>query len=99
MKTWNLGAVETVADLTVLASLYRRYIDADVSSDEENHIYDEWARNAERVCERVLPSLQLLDAAGLLLIADIRKKKSVVPRVVRIADSGVAIEISTFRLR
>ena len=99
MKTWNVGTIETVADLTVLAALFRRYVDAETNSDEEAAIYGEWVRHAKRVCARVLPSLQLLDAAGLLRIMDIRKEKSLMPRVVRMADNGASIEILTFRPR
>lgn len=98
MKTWNLGAVETVADLTILAALSRRYVNAESNSDAEAEIYEEWARQAEHVSARVLPSIQLLDAAGLLHIVNLRKNTSSVPRVVRVADDGVGIEISTSRL-
>ncbi len=72
MKTWNAGTIETVADLSVLARLWTRYLDTESGSEEEAAIRDEWSRQAERVGPGCLPTVQLLDSAGLLFVHDQR---------------------------
>jgi len=86
MKTWNVGTIETVADLSVLARLWARYLDAETGSDEETAIFDEWWRQAERVSPQCLPAVQQLDAAGLLRVRDLRTDVTYVPTVVRLND-------------
>ncbi len=92
MKTWNIGTVETVADLSVLARLWARYLSAESSSEEETKIFDEWAEQAERVAQRCLPAVQRLDAAGLLRVKDLRTDNSYAIKLTRF--NGVDIEIS-----
>jgi hypothetical protein len=86
MKTWNVGTIETVADLSVLARLWARYLEAEIDSDEETAIYGEWSRQAERVSPQCLPAVQQLDAAGLLRVRDLRTDVLHIPTVVRLND-------------
>lgn len=94
LTTWNLGKVETVADLTVLASLWQRYLAATSNSPEESAIYSEWVRQAFRIQEAVLPSLQLLDSAGLLRVVDVRTAKSYSPFLTTLGVEVPVLEIS-----
>lgn len=94
LKTWNLGKVETVADLTVLASLWQRYLAAESNSPEESAIYSEWVRQAFRIREAVLPAVQLLDSAGLLRVADVRTEKSYSPFLTTLGVEVPDLEIS-----
>ncbi len=92
MKTWNVGTIETVADLSVLARLWMKYLRAEAGSVEEVAVFNEWARNAERVSVRCLPALQQLEAAGLLRMNDLRTGKNY-PLTVVAVESGI-IELS-----
>jgi hypothetical protein len=92
MKTWNVGNVEIVADLSVLARLWARYLNTESDSEEETAIFDEWAKQAERVAEQCLPAVQRLDAAGLLRITDLRTDNTYALKLARF--NGVDIEIS-----
>jgi hypothetical protein len=94
MKTWNVGTVETVADLGVLACLQQRLLAAVTDSVEKAAIHDEWERQAARVSVNVLPALQQLDAAGLLRISDLRNQKSHIPLMVSISSDRTALELA-----
>ena len=86
MKTWNVGTIETLADLCVLARLWHRYLKADVDSDEETAIFAEWQQQALRVGQGCLPAVQQLDAAGILGVKDLRTDKWYRPKVVHCDD-------------
>jgi hypothetical protein len=94
MKTWNVGTIETLADLCVLARLWDRYLKSNVGSNEETAILAEWQQRAERVGQGCLPALQQLDAAGILGIKDLRTDKWYRPEVVR-HDGTLEICIAT----
>jgi hypothetical protein len=94
MKTWNVGTIETLADLCVLARLWDRYLKSNVGSNEEKAILAEWQQRAERVGQGCLPALQQLDAAGILGIKDLRTDKWYRPEVVR-HDGTLEICIAT----
>jgi hypothetical protein len=72
MKAWNLGTIETTADLVIVSRLWARFLQAQVDSDAASAIHEEWFRQAERISEQCLPTVQLLDAAGLLRVRDLR---------------------------
>ncbi len=94
MKTWNVGTVETTADLVVLAQLWRDYLAADVDSPEESAIYDQWAGQADRVSGTVLRALQQIHASGLLRIVDLRTENSYPPRLTRIGAHATKLEVA-----
>jgi hypothetical protein len=95
MKAWNVGTIETVADLSVLARLWSRYLEAETNSEEESAILAEWQQQAERVSRQCLPAVQQLDAAGLLRIKDLRAGKTYPPQMARLAGSSIELSIST----
>lgn len=92
MKTWNVGTIETVADLSVLAGLWARYLQAEPNSEEESAVFEEWARQAERVGKQCLPAVQQLDAAGLLRVKDLRTDNTYPLNVARF--NGLDIELT-----
>jgi len=92
MKTWNVGTIETVADLSVLARLWARYLNAESDSEEESAIFDEWAKQAERVGKQCLPAVQQLDAAGLLRVKDLRTDSTYPLNIA--SFNGVDIELA-----
>lgn len=83
MKTWNVGCLDIVADLSVLARLWGRYLQSESESEEEAAVLAEWQRNRDRVAPTCLPAMQQLDAAGLLAVRDLRTDKWYRSRVVR----------------
>lgn len=93
MKTWNVGTIETLADLCVLASLWTRFLQAKSDSNTETDTYEEWVRQADRIGKQCLPAVQQLDAAGLLEVKDVRTGRTYPVDLARIAD-GVQIELS-----
>jgi hypothetical protein len=93
MKMWNVGTIETMADLSVLACLWSRYLNADSDSAEETAILDEWYGQAERIAQSCFPAVQQLDAAGLLRVKDLRTDKDYGVHVVRSGDTP-RIELS-----
>ncbi len=95
MKTWNVGTIETVADLSVLARLWARYLAAANGSEQESTIFDEWYRQAERVTPRCLSAVQLLHAAGLLEISDLRTGQDCILEVASSDDVRIVLHINT----
>jgi hypothetical protein len=96
MRTWNVGTIETAADLAVASLLWTRYLAAEVDTEEEQAIFDEWWQQAERLSEQCLPAVQRLDAAGLLRVQDLRTKKTYPLQVARLSDSaGIELSITT----
>jgi hypothetical protein len=93
MRDWNVGTVETVADLAVLSGLWNRYLAAKRDSESETATFQEWARQAERVGPAILRAMQLVDAAGMVHVHDARTGVTYAPAVTRIPDDGVSIEL------
>jgi hypothetical protein len=93
MREWNVGTVETVADLAVLAGLWNRYLMAEADTETETTTFHEWARQAERVGPAILRAIQLADAAGMLHVNDARTGTVYGPAAARIPDDGVSIEL------
>jgi hypothetical protein len=93
MKTWNLGTVETVADLTTTARLYEKYLAADVDSDMESLAFQEWCCYGGRIAEKAMPAVALLEAAGLLRVVDLRTHQNY-PPLVSVSETSVGLQMT-----
>jgi hypothetical protein len=92
VKSWNVGTVETVADLSVMAQLWARYLIAAPDSNEESATFAEWSTHAQRLAKQCLPAVQRLDAAGILRVKDLRTDLTYALTVAR--SNGLDIELS-----
>ena len=97
IEAFNLPTVETSADLALAAMAHMRFVTNDVD-DMDERLFDAWASIAERLLPRVVPSVQRLDAAGLLRVYDLRTKDSYFPASVLHDEHGSTVEIA-FRSR
>jgi len=78
-----------------MASTSQRYLSSERDSVEEDAPFDQWADQAVRLRDRLLPSVQRLDAAGMLRVRDLRTGDLHHALGARLQDDGVAIEILT----
>jgi len=91
MKTWNVGTVETIADLAILARLWLEYNAAERKSNVEAAILEQWRVRAKEVGEACLQSVQLLHAAGLLRVNDLATGQSYHVAIARFEDPTIQI--------
>jgi hypothetical protein len=93
IEAFNLPTVETTADLALAAMAHMRFVTNDVTELDER-LFEAWATIADRVLPRVVPSVQRLDAAGLLRVYDVRTKQSYFPAAVAHDEHGSTVEIA-----
>ncbi|MBD5656931.1 MAG: hypothetical protein IAI50_17390 [Candidatus Eremiobacteraeota bacterium] len=93
IEAFNLPTVETTADLALAAMAHSRFVNND-SGELDERLFDAWASVADRLLPRVVPSVQRLDAAGLLRVYDVRTKESYFPASVSHDQHGSTVEIA-----
>jgi hypothetical protein len=93
IDAFNLPTVETSADLALAAMAHMRFVSNDVGELDER-LFDAWASVADRILPRIVPSVQRLDAAGLLRVYDVRTKESYFPASVSHDEHGSTIEVA-----
>ena len=93
MKAWNIGTVETVADLSVLANLWARSMNSE--GTQRANLSEEWYLRACEISPKCVASIEKLDAACLLHVTDSRTGGTYVIDRVKLNDSVFDLEITT----
>lgn len=89
LKSWNIGTIETTADLAVLARTWQEYLDADETL--EDSVLHAWAGRASEVARQVLPSVERIVASGLLEVKDARTGAVMHPAAATFEETELSI--------
>ena len=93
IKSFDLGTVETTADVA-LAAYARAAVLSNSNPDLTERLAEAWEQVAERLIPRVAPAVQRLEAAGLIKVYDARTKRTYDPVAVAADEANSTIELT-----
>jgi hypothetical protein len=93
IKSFDLGTVETTADVA-LAAYARAAVLSNSNPDLTERLAEAWEQVAERLIPRVAPAVQRLESAGLIKVYDARTKRSYDPVSVAADEANSTIELT-----